>query len=156
MKNNLDEIDIQIINLMIKNGRIPYADIAKEVGMKSPSVIERVKRLESEGIIKQYTAEINYKALGYDIVAFIGISIDNTQHIIDFEQSLSNISQDIVECHHVTGDFTMILKVITKNTSTLSQLIKKLRDINGVQRTNTILVFSTILNKRRLTEDFFE
>lgn len=156
MKHNLDEIDIEIINLMIKNGRIPYADIAKHVGMKSPSVIERVKKLETEGVIKQYSTEINYKLLGYDITAFIGISIDNTQHITDFEQSLTNISNDIVECHHVTGDFTMILKVITKNTSTLSRLIKQLRNMNGVQKTNTILVFSTILNKKRLVEDFFE
>lgn len=152
----IDETDIEIINILIKNGRTPYADIAKQVGMKSPSVIERIKKLESEGIIKKYTTELNYKKLGYDITAFIGISIDNTQHITDFEHEISNLSDEIVECHHVTGDFTMILKVITKNTSTLSKLIKTLRNINGVQKTNTILVFSTILDKKRLITDYTE
>jgi len=156
MKFIIDETDIEIINILIKNGRTPYADIAKQVGMKSPSVIERIKKLESEGIIKKYTTELNYKKLGYDITAFIGISIDNTQHITDFEHEISNLSDEIVECHHVTGDFTMILKVITKNTSTLSKLIKTLRNINGVQKTNTILVFSTILDKKRLITDYTE
>lgn len=156
MKFMIDETDIEIINILIKNGRTPYADIAKQVGMKSPSVIERIKKLESEGIIKKYTTELNYKKLGYDITAFIGISIDNTQHITDFEQEISTLSDEIVECHHVTGDFTMILKVITKNTSTLSKLIKTLRNISGVQKTNTILVFSTILDKKRLITDYTE
>lgn len=152
----IDETDREIINILIKNGRTPYADIAKQVGMKSPSVIERIKKLESEGIIKKYTTELNYKKLGYDITAFIGISIDNTQHITDFEHEISTLSDEIVECHHVTGDFTMILKVITKNTSTLSKLIKTLRNISGVQKTNTILVFSTILDKKRLITDYTE
>ncbi|KAA0257685.1 Lrp/AsnC family transcriptional regulator [Deferribacter autotrophicus] len=145
----IDEVDKQIINILVKDGRTSYADISKAVGMKPPSVIERIKKLEKEGIIKQYTAKIDYKKLGYDILAFIGISIDNAQHIEDFEKTLTNFDEDIIECHHVTGDFTMILKVVTKNTETLSQLIKKIRNITGVRQTNTILVFSTIMDKVR-------
>ncbi|MGA1862151.1 Lrp/AsnC family transcriptional regulator [Deferribacter thermophilus] len=145
----LDETDKKIITLLLNDGRISYADISKAVGMKPPSVIERIKKLEKEGIIEQYTTKINYKALGYDILAFIGISIDNAQHIEEFEETLKNFDDDVVECHHVTGDFTMLLKVITKNTDTLSKLIKKLRNIPGVRQTNTILVFSTIMNKVR-------
>lgn len=154
MKNIVDKIDIKILNFLIKNGRMAYADIAKEVGMKSPSVIERIKKMEQENVIRRYSAEINYKALGYDITAFIGISIDNTEHITNFEKDLKSISHDIVECHHVTGDFTMIIKVITLNTNSLSNLIKKIRNIRGVQKTNTILVFSTILDTNRIIDDF--
>ncbi|BAI81318.1 transcriptional regulator, AsnC family [Deferribacter desulfuricans SSM1] len=146
---HIDETDKKIINILIEDGRTSYADISKAVGMKPPSVIERIKKLEKEGIIEQYTTKINYKALGYDILAFIGISIDNAQHIEDFEVMLSNFDDDIVECHHVTGDFTMLLKVITRNTETLSKLIKKIRNINGVRQTNTILVFSTIMDRMR-------
>jgi len=149
VKHQVDDVDVKILNLLIDNGRISYADIAKEVGMKSPSVIERIKKLEAEGIIKGYTADISYKRLGYDIVAFIGVSVDNAQHITDFEDNMQHFDSDIVECHHVTGDFTMLLKVITRNTSTLSALIKKIRNIPGVQKTNTILVFSSLLNKKR-------
>ena len=153
MKHFVDEIDIKIMNLLIKNGRMPYADIAKEVGMKSPSVIERIKKMEQENIIKKYSVEINYKALGYDITAFIGISIDNTENITFFEKELQNVSDDIVECHHVTGEFTMIIKAITHNTASLSALIKKIRNIKGVQKTNTILVFSTILDQQRVIDE---
>jgi len=149
MRNHIDETDKQILNLLMKNARISYADIAKAVGMKSPSVIDRIKRLENLGIIKGYTADINYKILGEDINAFIGVSIDNANHIDEFETSLQDIDTDIVSCDHVTGDYTFLLSVITKNTNSLSKLIKKLRTIEGVDKTNTILVFSTLMDRQR-------
>ncbi|ADR18534.1 Lrp/AsnC family transcriptional regulator [Calditerrivibrio nitroreducens] len=149
MAEIIDNIDKKLINMLISNSRTSYADMAKEVDLSSPSVIERIKKLEANGIIKSYTANVNYKALGYDILAFIGISLDSAQSISEFETNISNIDEDLIECHHVTGDFTMIAKVITKNTDTLSNLIKKIRNIKGVQKTNTILVFSTIMDRKK-------
>lgn len=149
MAELIDNIDKKLINMLISNSRTSYADMAKEVDLSSPSVIERIKKLEANGIIKSYTANVNYKALGYDILAFIGISLDSAQSISDFEKNISNIDEDLIECHHVTGDFTMIVKVITKNTDTLSNLIKKIRNIKGVQKTNTILVFSSIMDRKK-------
>ncbi|MCA1928073.1 MAG: Lrp/AsnC family transcriptional regulator [Calditerrivibrio sp.] len=149
MTELIDQIDKKIINMLINNARTSYADMAKEVDLSSPSVIERVKKLENLGIIKNYTANINYKAIGYDILAFIGISLDSAQSISDFEYTIKDFDEDLIECHHVTGDFTMIAKVITKNTDSLSNLIKKIRNIKGVQKTNTILVFSTILESKK-------
>ena len=145
----IDDIDKQILNMLISNARKSYADMAKAVDLSSPSVIERVKKLENSGIIKSYSANVNYKALGYDILAFIGISLDSAQSISDFEQTISNVDDDLIECHHVTGEFTLIAKVITKNTDSLSSLIKKIRNIKGVQKTNTILVFSTIMDRKK-------
>jgi Lrp/AsnC family leucine-responsive transcriptional regulator len=145
----IDDIDKQILNMLISNARTSYADMAKAVDLSSPSVIERVKKLENSGIIKSYSANVNYKALGYDILAFIGISLDSAQSISDFEQTISNVDDDLIECHHVTGEFTLIAKVITKNTDSLSSLIKKIRNIKGVQKTNTILVFSTIMDRKK-------
>lgn len=149
MADTVDSIDKKLINILISNSRTSYADMAKEVDLSSPSVIERIRKLENSGIIKSYTANVNYKALGYDILAFIGISLDSAQSISDFERNIANIDEDLIECHHVTGDFTMIAKVITKNTDTLSNLIKKIRNIRGVQKTNTILVFSTIMDRKK-------
>ena len=142
----LDDTDVKILNMLIENGRVSYTDIAKEVGMKPPSVIDRIKKMESDGIIHDYCARVNYKKLGYDVVAFIGVTIDNPLHIDDFESEIKNVDDDIVECCHVTGDFTLLIKAITKNTNTLANIIKKLRNFNGVVNTNTILVFSTMLN----------
>lgn len=149
MIDSIDQIDKKIINMLLNNARTSYSDMAKEVDLSSPSVIERVKKLENLGIIKSYTANINYKAIGYDILAFIGISLDSAQSISDFESTIKDFDEDLIECHHVTGDFTMIAKVITKNTDSLSNLIKKIRTIKGVQKTNTILVFSTILESKK-------
>ena len=142
----LDDTDVKILNMLIANGRVSYTDIAKEVGMKPPSVIDRIKKMETDGIIYDYCARVNYKKLGFDVVAFIGVSIDNPVHIDNFETEIKNVDDDIVECCHVTGDFTLLLKVITKNTNTLAGIIKKLRNFAGVVNTNAILVFSTMLD----------
>jgi Lrp/AsnC family leucine-responsive transcriptional regulator len=149
MRGHIDEIDKHILNLLMDNARMSYADIAKEVGMKSPSVIDRIKRLESLKIIKGYYAEIDYKAMGEDINAFIGVSIDNAKHIDEFESLVQDIDPDVMECHHVTGDFTFLIRVTTRNTSSLSKLIKKVRNVPGVDKTNTILVFSTLMDRKR-------
>lgn len=147
--HNIDDVDKQIINMLVENGRTSYADIAKAVGMKSPSVIDRVKRLEKLGIIKGYHVDIDYKKMGYDIIAFIGISIDNAKHVDDFEETVLSLDKDIISCHHVTGEFTFLLKAISRNTNSLSTLIKKIRNVPGVDRTNTILVFSSIMERKR-------
>ncbi len=144
---SLDSIDIKMLNMLIKNGRISYTDIAKEVGMKPPSVIDRIKKMETDGIIYDYTARVDYRKLGYDMVAFVGVVMDNPVYIDDFEELFKNVDEDIVECYHVTGDFTLLLKVITKNTNTLAGIIRKLRELPGVASTNTILVFSTMINR---------
>lgn len=150
MAHRVDETDVKIINLLAENARISYADIAKAVGMKSPSVIERIKWLESTGIITGYTAQVDYRKLDYDILAFIGIFIDNADNVTDFEHHLKKLGKEVIECHHVTGEYTMLIKVIVENTEALSILIRKLRNTSGVTKTNTILVFSTILDRSRL------
>lgn len=144
---NLDEVDVSILNMLIKDGRISYTDIAKAVGMKPPSIIDRIKRLESEGIIMNYAAHINYRKLNYDITAFVGIFIDNPIHLDDFHKELEALDDDIVECYHVTGEFTLLLKIITGNTNNLANIVKKVRTFTGVLNTNTILVFSTLLDR---------
>jgi len=150
MRNHhIDEKDRKLMNMLMKNARTSYTDLAKAVELKSPTVIDRVKRLESDEIIEGYHARINYKRLGYDILAFIGVWVDNAVHIEEFERGLSELDEEIIECHHVTGDYTMILKVVTKNTESLSRLIKVLRNLPGVDKTNTILVFNTIMERDR-------
>jgi len=149
MRGQIDEKDRQILNLLMDNARISYADIAKAVGMKSPSVIDRIKRLEQIGIIKGYSADIDYKKLGDDINAFIGVSIDNAKHIDEFELQLKDIDPDVIDCHHVTGDYTFLISVATKNTQSLSKLIKKIRNVSGVDKTNTMLIFSTLMDRKR-------
>lgn len=140
----IDSIDRQILFILKKNGRIKLKELAKMVGLTSPAVIERIKELESKGVIKEYCALINPRKLGVDITAFIGIYIDHPSHIDTFEKEIEELGEEIMECHHVTGDWTLLLKIRTKNTDTLQALIKKIRGIQGVIRTNTMVVFSTL------------
>lgn len=149
MMQYLDETDRKIVKILIENGRTSYSDMAKTVGMKSPSVIERIKKLEAEGVIKGYSADIDYQKIGYDIVALIGLVIDKADNEESFKLKAMNFDDSIVECYDISGNYTMMLKVITKNTNTLAKLLKKLKKEPGFQETNTTIVFSTLFEKKR-------
>ncbi len=140
----LDKIDLKILAILQKDSRTTYREIARKVKLQPPSVIDRVKKLEKEGIIKKYGAILNEKKIGIDVTAFIGVYIEHPQYIESFEESIKTINEDILECHHVTGDYTLLLKVKTQNTTSLEKLIKEIRSITGVVKTYTMVVFSTL------------
>jgi len=138
----LDAIDFQILNTLQEQGRIPLSKLGEQVGLSSPSVIERVKKLEDNGIITGYHASLDARRLGKDVTAFIGVSINHPKAIGRFEQAVSTI-EDVLECHHVTGEHTLLLKIKTENTASLERLISAIRSIEGVSRTETMVVLST-------------
>jgi Lrp/AsnC family leucine-responsive transcriptional regulator len=139
---DLDDIDRQILALMQENCRLPLAKIGEHVGLSAPSVMERVKKLEDGGIITAYRAVLNARLLGKDITAFIGVSTGHPHAIDRFEREIETLD-DVLECHHVTGTHTLILKAKTRNTSSLEELISRIRSIEGVVRTETMVVLST-------------
>ena len=139
---DLDDIDRQILALMQENCRLPLAKIGEKVGLSAPSVMERVKKLEDGGIITAYRAIVNARLLGKDITAFIGVSTGHPHAIDSFEREIE-LLDDVLECHHVTGTHTLILKAKTRNTSSLEELISRIRSIEGVVRTETMVVLST-------------
>ena len=138
----LDAIDIQILGLLQAHSKTPFAKIGERVGLSAPAVLERIKKLEDSGVITGYTATLDARKLGHDITAFIGVSITHPKLIRSFEQQIVS-SAEVLECHHVTGGYTLLLKVKTFNTSTLEELISHIRSIDGVGRTETMVVLST-------------
>jgi Lrp/AsnC family transcriptional regulator, leucine-responsive regulatory protein len=140
--NGLDEIDRRILGLLQVDCKTPLAKIGEKVGLSAPSVVERVRKLESEGFITGYHAHLDARRLGVDITAFIGVSIGHPKGIATFEQQLPRLP-DVLECHHVTGGYTLLLKVKTRDTAALEGLIRSLRSIEGVERTETSVVLST-------------
>ena len=138
----LDAIDLQIINLLQEHGRIPLVKLGEQVGLSAPSVNERVKKLEDGGVIIGYHATVDATRLGKDVTAFIGVSIAHPKTISLFEESVA-LLDDVLECHHVTGQHTLMLKIKTENTSSLERLISTIRSIEGVARTETMVVLST-------------
>ena len=132
----MDTTDNRIIEILQNDGRISMKDLGKIVGLTSPAVSERVKRLEEAGIIEGYRAIVNPDALGRVIKAFIHISLPSDK----YQPFLDSARQDsrIVECHHITGDDCSLLKVIVKDMLELEEVIDKIKSI-GTTKTSVIL-----------------
>jgi Lrp/AsnC family leucine-responsive transcriptional regulator len=142
----LDEIDRRILILLQADCKTPLAKIGEKVGLSAPSVVDRVRKLEAEGFISGYHAQLDARRLGMDITAFIGVTVSNSKGISLFEEQLERLPA-VLECHHVTGSYTLLLKVKTRDTQSLEDLIRTLRSIEGVERTETSVVLSTKIEK---------
>lgn len=137
-----DDIDLKILSILQIRGRSRLADIADEVELSAPAVMERVKKLEASGVIKGYQALLDGKRVGKDITAFIGVSVGHQRDINKFAAQMLKY-RDVLECHHVTGDESFILKVKAANTTSLEKLLGEIRSVEGVTRTVTRVVLST-------------
>lgn len=138
----LDEIDTKILEILQKEGRTRRNDLAERVGLSLPAVSERLRKLEESGVIAGYFAKLDHKKLGKDITAFITVTVDSSKHFSQFVEHLTN-SDEIMECHAVTGDGTHMLKVRTENTGSLEKLLAKIQSWQGVVKTTTSVVLST-------------
>jgi Lrp/AsnC family leucine-responsive transcriptional regulator len=145
----IDSIDLKILYILQNNGRSRLADIAEEVELSAPAVMERVKKLEASGVIRGYQALLDGKKVGKDITAFIGVSVGNQRDINKFAAQMLQYP-DVLECHHVTGDESFILKVKSANTGSLEKLLGEIRSVEGVTRTVTKIVLSTAKESQKL------
>lgn len=139
----LDNIDIKVLRILQKRGRAKRSLLAEEVGLSLPSVSERLNKLEEKGIIEGYYTKLNRISFGYDIMAFIFVTMDSSKHYKSLITHIEKIPQ-IIECHSVLGEGSHILKVIAKNTETLEKLLAKIQSWAGVVSTKTTLILSTI------------
>ena len=96
----LDAIDLQILETLQDQGRIPLVKLGEQVGLSSPSVIDRVKKLEDSGIITGYQATVDARKLGKDVTAFIGVSIAHPKATAAFEHTIALVD-DVLECHQI-------------------------------------------------------
>jgi Lrp/AsnC family leucine-responsive transcriptional regulator len=145
----LDAIDLQILQTLQQDCKISLARIGEQVGLSAPSVIDRIKKLEHGGVIRGYHAALDSRQLGLDVTAFIGVLIDHPASIDEFERRVTALD-GVLECHHVTGQHTLLLKVKTSDTSSLEKLISQIRSIPGVARTETMVVLSTHTERSQL------
>lgn len=138
----LDDIDRQLLVALQADCKQPLSKLGEQVGLSAPAVMDRVRKLESAGVITGYHAAVDGRRLGLDITSFIGVSINYPKDIDHFLRELAG-RPEVLECHHVTGGHTLLLKVKTKNTASLERLISRLRQVEGVTRTETMVVLST-------------
>ena len=145
----LDEIDRGILELLQSDCKATLAKVGEQVGLSAPAVVERVKRLEHEGFIEGYHARLNARLLGLDVCAFISVWTTHARAMDELTVHIESF-EDILECHHVTGDPTLLLKVKTRNTQSLERLISAVRSLPGVERTETNVVLSTWVERAGL------
>ena len=138
----IDEIDIKILNILQNHGRTRRNEIADHVGLSIPSVSDRLKKLEDNGFILQYTTLLNPKKIGKDITAFIAVKIDSSKHYSAFIDKAKE-NDEVLECHAITGDGSHLLKIRTENTTSLEKLLSKIQSWIGVTDTRTSIVLSS-------------
>lgn len=135
----LDELDLQILDLLIKDCRTPYLEIARICHVSGGTIHVRMKKMEELGIIKGTRILLNLPKLGYDVCCFVGIYVDKTSSFDSVFEELSTI-KEVVELHLTTGDYSIFAKVVCKNISDLQDiLLNKINSISGIQRTDTII-----------------
>lgn len=135
---SMDNIDYQIIKLLQEDGRMSVKRIAQIVSLSPPAVAERIKKLENTGIIKGYKAIIDPKKLGKNISAIIIVTMNAGQRKEFIKFAINNAC--ILECHHVTGGFSMLVKAIFKDTSELEELVGKIQQYGNTQ---TLIILSS-------------
>jgi len=144
-----DATDLEILELLQENCKQPLAAIGQKVGLSAPSVLERIHKLEEAGVVIGYTAILDARKLGRDITAFIGVATERARDIARIEREVVAIDA-VLECHHVTGEWTLLLKVKTQDTESLELLIERIRSCEGVARTETMVVLSTHAERSRV------
>ena len=133
----LDERDLDIIAALQRDARATYADVAGRVGMSASAVHERVRKLEQHGVIRSYRAVIDPEALGLFVTALIAATPLDPQQPDDLPDRVSEFPE-VEDCLSVAGEASYILKVRTKTTGDLEDLIRRLREKAGVATRTTI------------------
>ncbi len=138
----LDDLDRAILVELQGDARISNAELARRVNLSPPATFARVRRLEEAGIIQGFAALISRQQAGYDMLCFVSVSLQlhDIEQVTGFHEIIGEMPE-VLECHHVTGDYDYLLKVVAHNTDDLEDfLVNRLTPIPGVARIHTSLV----------------
>jgi len=148
--SGIDAIDAKIIQSLQQNGRIAQVEIAREVGLAPSAVLERMRKLEARGVIRGYTAQINPKAVGLGMLAFIAVRTAEVAGEEKVGQDLAGVPE-VLEVHHVAGDDCFLVKVRARDAEHLGELLKNsIGRIAGVRSTRTTIVLGTLKESLQL------
>ncbi len=142
----MDKIDYEILSCLKENARENATNIGAKINLSTSAVIERIKKFEASGLIKQYTIVLDQHTLGGDLMAFISVRLEHPKYYENFVE-LINSHNSIAECYYIAGDFDFIIKIITKNAQSLEDILNYIKSIEGVSLTRTSVVLSTNKNE---------
>ena len=140
----LDSIDRRILALLQTNARISNADLARNLGMAPSAIFERVKKLEARSVIARYEARLDAKALGFALVAFVSVRVDDIARVDAVGEALAAVPEAL-EVHHVVGDDGFLVKLRVRDTEELSQVLRdRFASLPGVRAISSAIVRRTL------------
>ena len=141
----MDKTDRAILSLLTKNARANASEIAEKVNLSTSACIERIKKLEGNGVILGYTTVTDNTKLGKDVLALMSIAIEHPKYNDGFVKAVQQ-NANITECFYLAGEFDYHVKIIADNTAMLEQVLNTIKSIAGVSKTKTNIVLSVTKN----------
>ncbi len=144
-RERLDDLDRAILRLLQDDGRISNAELARRVGLSPPSVLQRVRRLETLGFVQRYCAHLDPGKMGFSLTVFamVSISLHHEEAIETFRRAVTDIPE-VLECFHVSGDFDFLLRVLVRDMADYERLIReRLSRIGGIGKIHSSFVLAT-------------
>ncbi len=139
LKNKLDKIDLHILDIITKNARIPFKDVAAEVGVSRAAVHQRVNRMIELNVITGSGYHVDPKKVSFKTCTYIGVYLEKGSFYDDVTNGLKGIPE-IVECHYTTGSYAIFVKVYAKDNEHLKEILSaKVQKIPGVASTETFI-----------------
>ena len=142
----LDNLDKSLLRALQTDGRLSNVELSRKISLSPPATHTRLKRLEKDGYVRQYTAIVDREKAGYDLLCFIhiGLQMHQVMQVEKFREATRKLPE-VLECHHITGEYDYLLKVVLKNRKDLEQfVIDKITPIPGVARIHTSLVLAEV------------
>jgi Lrp/AsnC family transcriptional regulator for asnA, asnC and gidA len=147
MDYEIDDLDRKILRFLQIDSRKPFLEIARELNVSGGTVHSRVNRLRQEGIIRGSKIVVDYEALGFSVLAFIGIKLAEAGSFKKIQDELESIPQ-IVEVHYTTGSYSLFVKIAAQNINALYELLSdKLQSIKEIQSTETFVILNTSVSR---------
>lgn len=146
----LDPIDRKILEILQTNGKITNAQLAQEVGLSPAPTLERVRKLENNGFIKSYHAEVDTEKLGMGVSIFLLVTLASHKksQVMAFVEKINKV-EEVVECHHITGTGDFLLKILTKDIQSYQSIIlDKLVEIEEMGNMQSMVVLSTFKDSK--------
>lgn len=137
-----DETDYRLLALIQEDNRLSNARLGEKVGLSTSAVNARLARLRSLGLIAREAALLSPEKLELNILAFVEVLLDRPEQESGFVAT-ARLLDEVLECHHVTGDYSYLLKVRCARTAELEELLTHLKDVPGVVRTRSIIALSS-------------
>lgn len=136
---SIDKLDLQIINEMMQNAEISYADLGKKLFVSGGTIHVRMKKLHEMGVVRGTKLQVNLKLIGYDVIAFIGIYLEKSSLYDSVAKDLKRIPE-IVRINYTTGNYSIFAEVVCKDIQQLRRVLHdELQKVKGIERTETFI-----------------